>query len=338
VISIHQNSHIVLKKKPQVSIVVPGCNEEGNIHQLYVELMKVLSALNMSWEIIFSDDGSTDRTWQEVVALYRNDARVKGVRLSKNFGHQYALFAGLSQSTGDAVITMDADLQHPPDIIPKLVDEWRKGNKIVHTIRLDPENISLVKKSASKLFYKIFSLLSGVPLESGMADFRLLDRQVVDSVLQLREEGLFLRGIVQWVGYSNSTVSFQCQDRFSGTSKYTLKKMVKFAFDGITSFSLIPLRISIYIGVITSLVAFGEMSYAILIRIFTDTAVPGWASAVGILSFLFGILFILLGVIGDYIGRILVEVRSRPRYLISEQVGIEVVKEDFIKCAVRDHT
>ncbi|MDP2644878.1 MAG: glycosyltransferase family 2 protein [Desulfobacterales bacterium] len=312
-----------------LSIVIPLFNEAGNLTKLYDELITVLPAIKLPWEIIFSDDGSQDSSWEEIELLHAKDHRVKGLRLSRNFGHQYALLAGLSCSRGDAVVSMDADLQHPPEMVPKLVAEWQNGNKIVHTNRLDPENISFAKKITSKLYYKVFSFLSGVKIGSGMADFRLLDRQVLNNVLCFQEEGLFFRGVVQWVGHKNTTLDYACRERFAGASKYTLGKMIKLARTGITSFSTVPLRIGIFIGIITSLLAFGEMVYAIAVKIFTDTATPGWASAVSIVSFLFGILFILLGIVGEYVGSILIEVRRRPRFLITEQVGIQNKIQDY---------
>lgn len=313
---------------PDLSIVIPAYSEEGNLEQIYLELNKILPTLQLSWEIIFADDGSLDQSWQIIQDLHQKDQRVKGIRFSRNFGHQYALYAGLAQAKGRAVISMDADLQHPPSVIPELVSEWQNGSRIVYTIRLDHADISFFKKTTSRWFYKLLSFLSGVKLESGTADFRLMDRQVVDSILRLREEGLFLRGLVKWVGYPSSSITFQSGERFRGVSHYNLKKMVKLAWAGITSFSLVPLRIGIVIGIITSMAAFGELAYAIYAKLFTETAVPGWASAVSILSILFGVLFILVGLLGEYIGRILIEVRGRPRFLISDHVGVEQVRTD----------
>lgn len=317
----NQNSQIVDEGNPKISVVIPAYNEPGNLHRLYTELTEVLSSLNMSWEIVFVDDGSEDKTWEEIVSIHTADTRVKGIRLSRNFGHQYALLAGLSQATGEAVISMDADLQHPPQVIPTLVDEWHKGRKIVHTVRLDPKDLPFLKKLTSKLFYKIFTLLSGVKMDQGMADFRLLDRQVVNEILRLREGGLFLRGLVEWVGYPSSKIKFQGRSRFSGESKYKFRKMLRFAWMGITSFSIIPLRLGIILGLLTSMGAFYQLIDALYTKFFTDKAVPGWASLIGMVSLLFGILFVLLGIIGEYIARILEEVRGRPRFIISEQVG-----------------
>jgi dolichol-phosphate mannosyltransferase len=307
--------------EPSLSIVVPVFNEEGNIRPLFDALLPVLTATGMTWEIIFSDDGSTDGTWPALTVLNQCDGRVRALRLSRNFGHQYALFAGLSKARGDAVISMDGDLQHPPQVILELLARWRAGDQIVHTIRKDVQRGHWLKNATSRLFYRLFSYLSGVRMEAGMADFRLLDRLVLDELMGFREQGLFLRGIVNWVGYQTSKVEFVCGDRHSGTGKYTLRRMLKLAWAGITSFSVVPLRISIVIGVLTSGLAFAEVLYAIYAKLFTDTAVPGWASAVAVVSFLFGILFILLGVLGEYIGRILLEVRGRPRYLVREEVG-----------------
>jgi dolichol-phosphate mannosyltransferase len=309
--------------RPQLSIIIPVYNEAGNLVQLFRELEDVLSGLDMTWEVLFVDDGSSDNTWEIIAELHRQNNSVKGFLLSRNFGHQYALLAGLANARGDAVVTMDGDLQHPVKMIPELVNEWRSGKMVVHTRRIDPPGLSLFKKATSRLYYRIFSYLSGVKIEAGMADFRLLDAHVVRDILAFKEDGLFYRGIAQWVGYRATTISYTSQERFSGRSKYSLKKMVQLAWHGITSFSIVPLRLAIILGVITSFIAFAEIIYAVSVKIFTDSAVPGWASAISVISFLFGVLFILLGIVGEYIGRILIEVRQRPRYLVSDHIGIE---------------
>jgi glycosyltransferase involved in cell wall biosynthesis len=309
---------------PEVSIVVPAYNEEGNLSKLHSELLKALSVLNLSWELIICDDGSTDKTWDETVRLNERDKNVRGVRLSRNFGHQYALYAGLAVASGQAVISMDADLQHPPELIPILLARWQQGYKIVFTVRLDSDDVPLLKRTTSRLFYRVFSFLSGVRIEEGMADFRLLDRQVVRTLLQCREGGLFLRGLVPWIGYPSCKVEYQPQKRFAGRTKYSLTKMLRLAWNGIVSFSIIPLRLGIGIGMVTSLIAFGGIVYAIYSRFISGTAVPGWASAVSIISFLFGVLFVVLGLMGEYIGRIFMEVRGRPRFVIDELIGIDL--------------
>jgi dolichol-phosphate mannosyltransferase len=298
---------------------VPAHNEQGNLAKLHAELASALAVVPESWELIIVDDGSRDGTWGEIVALNQAFPQVRGVRLSRNFGHQNALIAGMSVAVGQAIVSMDADLQHPPDVVPLLVDAWRRGNKIVKTIRRDPPNLPFLKQMTSRLFYRLFSYLGGVEMHSGMADFRLLDRSVLEQVLAFKEEGLFLRGIVQWVGYQNETISFDCGDRFSGVSNYTLRKMVRLAWHGISSFSLVPLRIGILMGLSASTLAFVGVLYAMLIRWREGEAVAGWASSVCIISFLFAVLFLFLAVLAEYVGRILEEVRGRPRFLISDQ-------------------
>jgi polyisoprenyl-phosphate glycosyltransferase len=308
-------------KQLALSVVIPAYNEEGNVRPLYAELNRTLAPLVDSWELVFVDDGSTDRTWHEIKSLHDQDRRVWGIRLSRNFGHQDALIAGMAHARGDAVITMDADLQHPPRIIPLLIAEWRKGNKIVKTVRREASDLPAFKRLTSRLFYRLFSYLSGVNLQSGMADFRLLDREVLQQVLAFKEEGLFLRGIVQWVGYPNSTVDFECGTRFSGTTKYTFLRMMRFAWHGISSFSLVPLRIGILLGLTASSVAFFGVMFAILTKYLDSEAAKGWASSVAIMSFLFGMLFLFLAVLAEYVGRILIEVRERPRFIVSENLG-----------------
>ena len=310
---------MVNENRVGVSIVMPVCNEEGNLYKIYAEILKQMDK-EQSFEFVFVDDGSTDQSWEIIKSLSKNDNRIRGIRFSRNFGHQYALYAGLMNSRGDAVITMDADLQHPPSVIPQLLDEWHKGSNIVNTLRIDQKKISFMKKNTSWLFYKIFSFLSGVEMGPGTSEFRLLDRQVVNELLKFNESGIFLRGLVHWVGFSNVKIPYQCQDRYSGTTKYSVYKMCKFAWRGITSFSIVPLRIGIFIGIMTSLFAFYQLIEVVYLKLFTDRLVPGYGTTVGLISLLFGILFILIGILGEYVGRILSEVRGRPRYIVSETV------------------
>lgn len=322
-----KNKSVKAKSRPKISIVIPAFNEEENIPELYKELISSLDKLEEPWEIIFIDDGSSGNTWNIIQSLHDSDRNVKGIQFSRNFGHQYALFAGLSAARGDAVISMDADLQHPPSIIPDLIREWKKGYKIVNTVRNDLESLSGFKKVTSNLYYRIFSFFTGVKIKPGMADFRLLDRKVVNSILQFGEEGLFLRGIVQWVGYPATSIPFKCRERYRGNPKYNLKKMMKFGIEGVTSFSIIPLRIGIVIGILTSLFSFYLIIDA-LYSYYNGITVPGWTTTIILLSFMFGILFILLGLIGEYIGKILVQVRGRPRFIVSNYIGEdEIMKE-----------
>jgi len=304
----------------ELSIVVPAYNEQGNLRQLFLQLRSVLSPLVGAWELIFVDDGSTDDTWSQIRSLHEEDGRIRGIRLSRNFGHQGALIAGMTHARGDAVVSMDADLQHPPDVVPLLIAEWRKGNRIVKTVRRDPADLPAFKRLTSRLYYRTFSYLSGVDLATGMADFRLLDREVLQEILAFKEEGLFLRGIVEWVGYPSSTVHFDCGTRFSGSAQYTLRQMIRLAWHGISSFSLVPLRIGILLGLTASAVAFLGVAYAMLFKWLDGHTVAGWASSVAIISFLFGVLFLFLAVLAEYVGRILEEVRGRPHFIVSEKL------------------
>lgn len=308
-----------------ISIVVPAHNEERNVEPLHARVCTQMEAQcdgNSQWELVFVDDGSRDATWERIAALASRDPRVRGIRLSRNFGHQNALFAGLAAARGDAVISMDADLQHPPEVLPDLLRKWTEGFQIVHAIRRDPPTLGLGKRLTSRLYYRLFSYLSGVHMEPGAADFRLLDRQVLDEILKFKEEGLFLRGIVHWVGYATASVPFDCCERYSGCSSYNLRRMLRLAWHGISSFSLVPLRIAVVIGLAASTISFLGVGYAILgWWLDRDAVVPGWASSLAIMSALFGLLFVVLAIFAEYLGRIVVEVRGRPRFLVRETAG-----------------
>jgi len=303
-----------------ISIVIPAYDEERNLAVLHANLREVLGAMLDAdgWELVIVDDGSRDGTWAAIEALAAIDVRVRGVRLSRNFGHQAALLAGLAAARGQAVVMMDADLQHPPAVVPQLIRKWRDGYQVVHAVRRDPPTLPWLKRTTSRLYYRLFSFMSGVEIDPGSADFCLLDRQVLDEILKFEEEGLFLRGLVHWVGYATASVSFECGIRHAGASKYNWVKMLTLGWHGVSAFSLVPLRIGIGIGLLTSTVAFLGMAYAIVGWWIDDTVVPGWASSVAISSFLFGVLFVFLAVLAEYVGRIAVEVRRRPRFLVRE--------------------
>jgi dolichol-phosphate mannosyltransferase len=310
-----ENSHT--SETPWISIVVPAYNEEESLPILYRELQNVSALGAIPWELIIVDDGSTDQTWKVVARLHLDDPRVNGLRFSRNFGHQYAILAGIRQSRGRAVITMDADLQHPPQLISRLVEEWQKGSMVVQTARVDPLDLPISKRWTSRLFYRVFSYLTGLSLSPGMADYRLLDRKVVTELLRSRECGLFLRGLIAWMGYPASTIEYECGQRIAGQTKYHTGKMLKLAWNGLTSFSLVPLRLAIFLGIVASLFAFSQIFYAFWAKL-SHEPIPGWTSVVVILSFLLGILFIEVGILGEYIWQILEIVRKRPLFIICE--------------------
>lgn len=302
-----------------ISVVVPAFNEEGNLAALYDAIRAALETLE--WELVFVDDGSTDHTFDVIRELAQRDDRVRGLGLSRNFGHQYALLAGLKASRGLAVVTMDADLQHPPALIPRLLAEWQHGVNIVHTRRASTRETGWFKRTSSSLYYRLFSLLSGVPLEEGLADFRLLDRGVVAALTDLEEVQLFLRGLVRWVGFRQTIVPYEAHERHSGEPKYDVARMLSLAADGVTSFSTAPLRLGIFVGFLTSAGAFVEILYILWIT-WSGDPVPGWASVAGLVALLFGINFILLGFLGIYIGHIFTRVQRHPAYLIERTTEV----------------
>ena len=301
----------------ELSVVIPAFNEVDNLDPLLRSLEAVLVPLRIPYEIIIVDDGSSDGTWKALTAATRHDPRIVGLGLSRNFGHQGALLAGLSRARGRAVISMDADLQHPPDVIPRLLDAWPQGAQVVRTIRRAAGIASPFKRFSSRNFYRVFAFLTGIPMAGGMSDFRLLDRRVLDELLQLKNRDLFLRGSVEWLGYRTVTLEFDVAARHAGVSKYTLGRMTRFAVGAVISFSSKPLKIGIWIGLCTSLLALGEIGYA-FVQYLRGETVPGWASLTAVMSFLFGVLFLVLGVIGAYIGRIHDILQNRPPFVIAE--------------------
>ena len=308
-----------------LSIVVPLYDEEGNVDLLMKRLTPVLQEIGVPYEVILVNDGSSDRTWHNIRKLAINHTALKGINLSRNFGHQHALLAGLTCAKGQAVVTMDGDLQHPPEVIPELFELWRKGYAIVNTRRRDKHTAGFFKKFTSRCFYRIFSSFAEVSLADGSSDFRLLDRCALEPLLSFRDADLFLRGAVQWLGFSEGIVSFESSDRYSGKTKFSAGRMIRFATGAVISFSTKPLRFGIWLGLITSMLAFIEIVYIFVTYLRGDT-VPGWASTVGILSFLFGILFVVLGIMGTYVARIHRVLQNRPKFIICEAINTDIQK------------
>jgi dolichol-phosphate mannosyltransferase len=304
----------------ELSVVIPTCNEEGNIFAMYERLVAVMAQCSCSkFEFIFVDDGSSDASLSRIQELRANDSRVKFIQLSRNFGHQNALKAGLDHAQGAGVISMDADLQHPPELIPTLVEKWKAGFEVVYTIRKDDQKVPLLKKWTSKGFYKITNKLAEIPIEEGTADFRLLDRKVVEALKKFTESHLFLRGIIPSLGFKQIGIPYVPHARVSGTTKYSFSKMLRFALNGITSSSAKPLYFSIYVGLFFAALAFLYGIYAIYIAAFTHEAITGWTSIIASILFIGGIQLIMIGIVGIYLGKLFIQSKNRPLYLITEK-------------------
>jgi glycosyltransferase involved in cell wall biosynthesis len=303
----------------QLSIVIPTYNEEGNIALLYDQLKEVLNAEGIEqFELIFVNDGSSDESLSVIKGLSDRDTRVKFISFSRNFGHQHALKAGLDHAMGDAVISMDADLQHPPALIPEMLKKWKEGAQVVFTIRSQEEGISWFKKKTSSGFYWLINKLSEHPIIDGAADFRLLDKKVVAEIRRYPEKELFFRGMISGIGFKQSSIHFKPNKRHSGQTKYSFNKMAAFAIAGITSSSAKPLYFSIYLGAFMAFLAFLYGIYAICIALFTNDAITGWTSIVASIVFIGGIQLFVMGIIGVYLGKIFKESKNRPHYIIDE--------------------
>ncbi len=312
------------KKAQVISIAIPVYNEVENIPILYDHLKPVLQNLPFVFEIIFVDDGSADGTYAAIQKLRQQDRRIKAISFSRNFGHQAALTAGLQVASGDAVITMDGDLQHPPSLIPTLIEKWQEGHQVVFTVRESTAHEPLFKKLTSKLFYRLMNAFSDTPVQPFGADFRLLDRAVVENLKTLEERDRFMRGLISWLGFSAIGVPFTADARAAGTSKYTTRKMIKFAIDGILSFSAAPLHLVTYLGLIVAFLSFLYGVYSLYVRFFTDVTVPGWTSLLITILFLGGVQLICIGILGEYLIRVYNESKRRPLYIVREGLGIDL--------------
>jgi dolichol-phosphate mannosyltransferase len=301
-----------------LSIVIPSYNEARNIPLMAERLRAVLEPLG-GWELIFCDDGSSDGSLATLRTLHAEDRRIRYVSLSRNFGHQNALRAGLDRARGDAVVTMDGDLQHPPELIPLLLRKHREGFDVVNTVRTAEEGLSPFKRLSSRAFYGLVNALGDVRIEEGAADFRLLSRRALEALRSFTEHGVFWRGAVPWIGFRQCAVSYEPARRLHGKSKYTLGKMFRLALDGITSFSVKPLQLTTMAGILCSGFAFLYAVYALVMRLWSDQTVAGWTSILISVLFIGGIQLISLGILGEYLGKLFMEAKGRPHYIIAEE-------------------
>jgi dolichol-phosphate mannosyltransferase len=307
----------------RLSIIVPCFNEELVVHETNRRLIAVAEQSGMAFELLYVDDGSVDGTAEILRELNAADPRVKVLRLSRNFGHQFAITAGLEYASGDAVVLIDADLQDPPEVILQMLARWNEGCwDVIYGKRIDRDGESLWKLGTAKMFYRLINSLSDVPIPLDTGDFRLMDRKVVNALLSMPERDRFLRGMISWLGFRQVALPYHRVARFAGTTKYPLKKMLRFATDGILSFSVVPLRLATMVGLAASVMALIGCFAALGIRLWTHQWVVGWTSLLLAGLFMGGVQLVCLGVVGEYVGRTYWESKKRPLYLIQEQLGL----------------
>jgi polyisoprenyl-phosphate glycosyltransferase len=309
-----------------LSVVVPCFNEEEVYAETYRRLTETLAGLNpekYNYEIIFVNDGSKDKTLELIFETSQKDARVKGINFARNFGHQIAITAGLDNCVGDAAVVIDADLQDPPSVILEMVKLWEDGYDVIYGKRNDRAGESAFKLLTAKYFYRFINRLSDVDIPLDTGDFRLMDRKALDQFLKMRETYRFVRGMVAWIGFKQTFVEYDRESRFAGSTKYPLKKMLRLASDAILSFSNTPLKIATFVGFITSIVAFIGILYSLYMRLFTKHFVEGWTLLMISVLLIGGIILLVLGIIGEYVGRIYGEIKQRPLYIIRDKIGFE---------------
>lgn len=304
-----------------VSIIIPCYNEEQSIDIFYNSVNPILNEIkDIKYEFVFINDGSKDATELVLKKLSQNDNKVRYISFSRNFGKEAAMLAGIENANGDGLVLMDVDLQDPPELLPLMIDEWlQEDYDVIYTRRSTRSGEPPIRSWFAKQFYKLINNMSDVHIVDGARDYRLMDRKVVDSFLRLRERNRFAKGLLMWVGYKSKCIEFENVERITGSTSWSFWKLVQYAIDGIVSFTTSPLRWSTYFGLITAASAFIYMFYVIFSKIFFGNPVSGYPSIVSILLFFGGIQLVFLGIIGEYIGRIFIEVKARPHYFIKEQ-------------------
>lgn len=311
---------------PTLSIVIPIFNEEQVIPELDRRLREVLATwqkLVDSWEVVFVNDGSSDGSFEQLKALATAEPRYKVISFARNFGHQMAITAGIDRADGEAVVIMDADLQDPPEVVSEMIERWREGYDVVYGVRRKRHGETLFKKVTAAVYYRVLrAMLGGISIPVDAGDFRLLGRPVVLAMRALRERHRFVRGMVAWVGFRQTAVLYDRPSRFAGETKYPLKKMVRFAIDGITSFSVVPLRFATWLGVLSGLLALVTAAWAVYTKFFAAGVVQGWTTIMIVVALGFSAQLLMTGVLGEYVGRIYEEIKRRPLYITAEEINL----------------
>ena len=314
--------------KKLLSVVVPVYNEQEVIDETFRRLSEVFKDYFMEVEYIFINDGSRDNTYSKLKDIAARNNQVRVINFARNFGHQIAITAGMDYAKGDAIVINDADLQDPPEIILKMVDKWMEGYQVVYGRRLHRDGETIFKKLTAKIFYRFLDSMTDVKLPVDVGDFRLIDRKVCDAMKCLPERSRYVRGLVSWVGFKQTSVDYHREKRFAGETKYPLKKMLKLAGDGIFSFSYKPLKLATFIGMLVSALSFIYLIIVLVQKFIKNDVVSGWASSIAVTLFLNGVMLIVLGIMGEYVGRIYEEVKARPLYIVGELTGFEEDKKE----------
>ncbi|AOQ25329.1 putative glycosyltransferase [Moorella thermoacetica] len=312
-----------MKSKVRYTIIIPVYNEEDVIRETYRRLTLVMQSLCEPYELLFVNDGSEDRTAEIIEVLAETDDSVRLLNFSRNFGHQIAITAGMDYARGDAIVIIDADLQDPPELIPRMIEKWQEGYEVVYARRVQRKGETLFKKWTASLFYRTLRMMTEVDIPLDTGDFRLIDRKVCDVMHGIREKSRFIRGLISWIGFRQAAIEYIREERFAGKTKYPLKKMLRLAIDGITSFSHKPLKLATYLGLALSLPSFAYLVFSLGLKIFTAGTISGGRWLITLLLLLNGVNFILLGILGEYIGRIYDETKDRPLYILRNKQEAE---------------